>query len=98
MRVKRHLLAGAVAAGVLVVDPCAQAAEGPWCAVLNFGGMGPSENCSMPSFEVCRELAMQYGSASFCRQNPGWPGHRPSKQQSKSHRVQKKHRHRGPRT
>jgi hypothetical protein len=78
----------------MLVSQESLATEGPWCAVLNFGSMGPSENCSMPSFEVCRELATHYGSASFCRQNPGWPGYRPPGPKAGSRVHKKKHRHR----
>jgi len=92
---QKHLWSLAVAAVVLLLPKEGLAYEGPWCAVINFGGMGPSENCSMPSFEVCRQLAMQYGSSSFCRQNAAWPGNRPSNPQAKSPAHRKKHRHHG---
>ena len=92
----RRLLLTATLAVTAVLSPVpGQAAEGPWCAVLNFGGMGPAEKCDLPSFEVCRELAMQYGTASFCRQNPGWPGYRPQGPQERSaaHRKKRRHHH-----
>jgi hypothetical protein len=90
--VKKRLWWGAVVAAALLLPGEGLAYEGPWCAVINFGGMGPSENCSMPSFEVCRELAMQYGSSSFCRQNGAWPGYRSSSPKTKSPARKRKHR------
>jgi hypothetical protein len=84
----------AVAAAILLLPRASLASEGPWCAVINFGGMGPSENCSMPSFETCRQLAMQYGPSSFCRHNAAWPGHR-SSNQAKSPTHKKKRQHHG---
>jgi hypothetical protein len=87
----RLLLSATLAAAALLFPAQSRAAEGPWCAVINVGSMGPAERCSMPSFEACRALAMQYGSSSFCRQNPAWPGYRPSGPKTKSHA--RKHRH-----
>jgi hypothetical protein len=90
---QKLLLCGTLVAAAMLFPQATRAAEGPWCAVLNFGSMGPSENCSMRSFEACRELAMHYGSSSFCRQNAAWPGYRPSGPQAKSHARKKKRRH-----
>jgi hypothetical protein len=92
---RKLLLSVALAVMALPLSGPASALEGPWCAVLNFGGMGPAEKCDMPSFEVCRELAMQYGTASFCRQNPGWPGYRQQGPQERSaaHRKKRRHHH-----
>jgi hypothetical protein len=90
---KKHLWCGLVAVAAMLLPAESKAYDGPWCAVINFGGMGSSENCSMPSFEVCRELAIQYGSSSFCRQNPGWDGYQNWRGQTKS-RPHKKKRHR----
>jgi len=90
---RRLLLSVALTVMALPLSGPASAAEGPWCAVLNLGGMGPAEKCDMPSFEVCRELAMQYGTASFCRENPGWPGYRHPVSQERSTRHRKKHHH-----
>lgn len=88
----RHLLF--VAAVMAIAAPTAtRATEGPWCAVLNFGSAGPGEVCSMPTFEACRELAMHYGTASFCRQNPAWPGYYSSGAQghNKKHKRRTSH-------
>jgi hypothetical protein len=90
---RRLLLTVTLVVAATLLSAQSQAAEGPWCAVLNFGGMGPAEKCDMPSFEVCRELAMQYGTASFCRENPGWPGYRHPGQQERSTTHRKKRRH-----
>jgi hypothetical protein len=81
----------AVAAAMLLLPRASLASEGPWCAVINFGGMGPSENCSMPSFETCRQLAMQYGPSSFCRHNAAWPSHRSSKAKSPARKKKRPH-------
>ena len=90
----RRLLLTMTLAGATLLPAQSQAAEGPWCAVLNFGGMGPAEKCNFPSFEACQQLAMQYGTASFCRQNPGWPGYyRQSGPQEQSAAHRKKQRH-----
>jgi hypothetical protein len=44
--------------------------------VVNWGAGSVSEYCSMPSFEACRNEALRFGSTSFCRQNPAYPGYR----------------------
>lgn len=87
---RKLLWCGAVAVAALLLPKEGVAAEGPWCAVINLGGAGPAENCSMPSFEVCRELTMPYGPSSFCRQNAAWPGYRTSGPKTKSP-ARKKH-------
>ena len=84
---------GALVAAALLLPAEGRAYDGPWCAVINFGGMGPSENCSMPSFEACRQLAAQYGPSSFCRHNAAWQGQRSSNPHSKSRAHKKKRSH-----
>jgi hypothetical protein len=76
-----RLWCGALFATVLLLPSQSLAVEGPWCAVIDLGGGSPAENCSMPSFEICREEVRPYGSTSFCRQNPGWPGYDPARAQ-----------------
>ena len=71
---KSTLLAACAALFVLSASEV-RAYDGPWCAVINFGGGSVSENCSMPSFEVCRAYALRYGSTSFCRQNGYFQGY-----------------------
>ena len=92
----RRLLLTVTLVSAALSPATSHATEGPWCAVLNFGGMGPAEKCNMPSFEACQQLAMQYGTASFCRQNPGWPGYyRPQglHQPSPAYRKKRSHDH-----
>ena len=69
----------------------AEAYDGPWCAVISFGGGVVSENCSMPSFEVCRREALSFGPTSFCRQNGYFRGYSP---ESTRYRVKKSKRSR----
>ena len=47
-----------------------QAYDGPWCAVTNVG-RGVHENCSMRTFEMCRQEVIA-GNRGFCNPNPRW--------------------------
>jgi hypothetical protein len=48
----------------------AQAYEGPWCALRNFGS-DLSEDCQYHSFEECRRTIVA-GIRGFCNPNPRW--------------------------
>jgi len=71
---RKHAMLAAFAACFLLGPNSARAYHGPWCAVINLGGGSSTENCSLPSFEVCRAYAMGFGSTSFCRQNGNFRG------------------------
>jgi hypothetical protein len=67
------LLAGAVLAAIVGVGSVrAQADEGPWCAVLNFGS-DVTEDCQYRSLEQCLP-AITSGFRGFCNPNPRWRG------------------------
>mgnify|MGYP002651076284 CR=1 FL=1 len=69
----------------------ARAYDGPWCAVISLGGGFVSENCTMPSFEVCRQEAMRFGPTSFCRQNGYFRGNPPEKTRYRAKKSKLKH-------
>ena len=48
----------------------AHAAEGPWCALRNFGS-DLSEDCQFRTFEECRVTVVS-GFRGFCNPNPRW--------------------------
>jgi len=73
----KAMMLAAVAACFLFGSNGARAYDGPWCAVISFGGGFVSENCSMPSFEACRAEAMRFGPTSFCRHNGYFQGYPP---------------------
>jgi len=69
----RFVSAGVVLAAAFVIHPGAvRAAEGPWCAVLNFGS-DASEDCQYRTFEECVPHVTA-GFRGFCNQNPRWQG------------------------
>ena len=59
-----------VAMGGLAVATPAKAAEGPWCALLNFG-VDLSEDCQYRTLEDCRQTIIA-GFRGFCNPNPRW--------------------------
>jgi hypothetical protein len=46
----------------------AQAAQGPWCAEMSVGGGVIQRDCSMRSFEQCRQMVIA-GNRGFCSAN-----------------------------
>lgn len=73
----RKILAATVFAAVLaavfaVNASAARAAEGPWCALLNFGA-DISEDCQYRTLEECLP-AVTSGFRGFCNHNPRWQG------------------------
>ena len=70
---KRIILLAAVLAAIeLTSAGSARAAEGPWCALRNFGS-DLSEDCQYRTFEECRVTVIA-GFRGFCNQNPRWQG------------------------
>jgi hypothetical protein len=49
-----------------------RAAEGPWCALRNFGS-DLSEDCQYRTIEECRVTVIA-GFRGFCNPNPRWQG------------------------
>jgi hypothetical protein len=49
----------------------AQANEGPWCALRDFGDL--SEDCQYRTLEECR-VTIVAGIRGFCNPNPRWQG------------------------
>ncbi|WP_068018529.1 hypothetical protein [Rhodoplanes sp. Z2-YC6860] len=84
----------AAAATLLLLGPKGAFAygNGPWCAVISVGGGFVSENCSMPSFEVCRQEASHFGPTSFCRQNGYFRGYAPEPSRHRAKKPKRKHR------
>jgi hypothetical protein len=72
---RRHAMLAACAALIMLSANEARAYDGPWCAVYSIGRGSVREDCSMPSFEVCRREALSFGSTSFCRQNGYFRGY-----------------------
>ena len=73
--VPKPIIVAALAALFALSAGDTRADDGPWCAVISLGGGFVSENCSMPSFEVCRAEALRFGPTSFCRQNGYFRGY-----------------------
>ena len=74
------LVTTAAAIALLAGLPPSQAYEGPWCAVTN-KGRSVSENCSMRTFEMCRQEVVA-GNRGFCNPNPRWLGNRAGSRRS----------------
>jgi hypothetical protein len=90
---KKTLLIGAlVTAALLPAGESRAYYEGPWCAVVNDGAGNVVENCSMRSFEMCRQEALLGGPTGFCRINGRFPGYWAKPGQP--HKVKHKRRHR----
>ena len=69
----RIVLVITVFAAIYLASPgLARAAEGPWCALRNFG-TDLSEDCQYRTFEECR-LTVIAGFRGFCNQNPRGQG------------------------
>jgi Protein of unknown function (DUF3551) len=66
----RTMLFVAAAMAMFSVDLCpAKATEGPWCAWVTIGGDDGIENCSMRTFEMCRQ-EITGGNRGSCYPNP----------------------------
>jgi hypothetical protein len=88
----KAMMLAALAALLAFKPDGARAYDGPWCAVISLGGGFVSENCSMPSFEVCRQEAMRFGSTSFCRQNGYYVAKQGAAQRYRPKKSKRKHR------
>lgn len=65
-------IAAILAAVILFASGPVRAAEGPWCAILNFGS-DSYEDCQYQSLEQCVP-AVTGGFRGFCNPNPRWHG------------------------
>jgi hypothetical protein len=83
----RTVLFAASAAVLLLLGVTAGQAyyEGPWCAVTNRGGGDMEWNCSMRTFETCRQEVIA-GNRGFCNPNPRWQANRPESRPRHSRR------------
>jgi hypothetical protein len=74
MHIKRRpVLICAAVALIYVTSPASlRAAEGPWCAIINFGS-DVTEDCQYHSLQECLP-AVTAGFRGFCNQNPRWQG------------------------
>ena len=69
----RIVIAAFVFAAAFVIHArAAEAMEGPWCAVLNFGS-DVTEDCQYRTFEECAPHVIA-GFRGFCNHNPRWQG------------------------
>ena len=67
----RIVLLTFVLAAIVSVSSSPVHAEGPWCALRNFGS-DLSEDCQFRTFEECR-VTVVAGFRGFCNPNPRWP-------------------------
>lgn len=65
--------------------------------MISLGGGFVSENCSMPSFEVCRQEALRFGPTSFCRQNGYFQGYSQDVTRSRARKAKRARHHRSTR-
>ena len=90
----RMILVLAVTAAALLLNVRAgQAYEGPWCATMDIGAAGVTEDCSIPSYELCLQLTIA-GNRGFCARNPRWPGWYSADDEPRSYRHRRHRRHR----
>jgi hypothetical protein len=83
----RILLAAAIAAGAVALQPHrAEASGAPWCSVYSVGLGDTIWDCSYPSLEACVPYAIA-GNRGVCNENPRYVGPPP-----KVHRAHRKHR------
>jgi Protein of unknown function (DUF3551) len=62
------------------------ATEGPWCAWATIGKGSYSENCSMRSYEMCRQ-EITGGNRGSCYPNPRFHGDHGSVRSNRSRRY-----------
>jgi hypothetical protein len=79
---RKLLFCGVLLCAFAAPSEAAPGYRGGWCLVANFGAGVVSENCSFPTFEMCRANQFRYGSTAFCRVSgyavPGyWAGDEP---------------------
>jgi len=82
------LAAALTVAALSFPEKPANAAEGPWCAVISIGIGSVYEDCQYWSFEQCRPNVIA-GNRGFCNLNPryagNWPGYAPAGSARKRH-------------
>ncbi len=66
------LVTAAFAAVAVAGSTPVRAAEGPWCAIRNFGS-DISEDCQFRTFEECR-MTVVSGFRGFCNPEPALAG------------------------
>jgi hypothetical protein len=81
INLRAFLVAVAVAAIYTVSPDAGRAAEGPWCAILNFGS-DVTEDCQYRSLQECLP-AVTAGFRGFCNHNPRWQAVEPPQLQRK---------------
>ena len=64
------LILGSAMLAALLMPGEAQAYEGPWCLRASIGRGTVSEICHFRTFEACAQERFNYGTTSFCGQNP----------------------------
>jgi hypothetical protein len=86
--VRKVLLCGVLLCVFATPSDASQRYRGGWCLVANLGIGAVHENCSFPTFEMCRAHTFRYGSTAFCRMS-GYavPGYRDG---NEPRRVKKK--------
>jgi len=83
----RALLFVVAAAAMLSVGVTSgHATEGPWCAWATIGKGNYSENCSMLSYEMCRQ-EITGGNRGSCYPNPRFHGDDGSVRSNRSRRY-----------
>ena len=63
------LLVAAITAALFTGVSSSHATEGPWCSWVTIGQGNGVENCSLPSFEACRQEIIA-GNKGSCYPNP----------------------------
>lgn len=66
----RSILFAALAAALLPAENAAAYSEGPWCLRASIGRGTVSEICHFRTFEACAQERLNWGTTSFCGQNP----------------------------
>ncbi len=64
---RKMLMCGVLLCAFAQPSHAGQGYRGGWCLVANLGAGAISENCSFPTFEMCRAYAFTFGSTAFCR-------------------------------
>jgi hypothetical protein len=64
---RKLLLCGVLLCAFAAPSHASQGYRGGWCLVANLGAGAMHENCSYPTFEMCRANAFRFGSTAFCR-------------------------------
>jgi hypothetical protein len=69
----RILLAAGIVIAAAFAPPPAQAAEAPWCAVVNMGFGGVYWDCQYATIEACVPNVLA-GNRGVCNPNPAYNG------------------------